>query len=215
MILDTIPFQPNLDDLLQYLHIRKGSPQIQELIARPKAIYNIALVEKRGNDEVIMDGILFKSRVLQVNLSQVHRVFAYVATCGVEIQEWAQSYKDALEGFWADTIMVSALGAASDALFSHILERYQPGSLATMNPGSLEDWPITEQRPLFVLLGFVKATIGVELTDSLLMVPTKSVSGIYFQTENGYANCQLCPREACPNRRAEYDANLYAEKYSR
>jgi hypothetical protein len=224
MILDSIPFQPNLDNLLQYCHIRKGSPQIREIeamlrlaevIARPKAIFTIALVDKRGDEEVVMDGISFKSRVLQVNLSQVHRVFAYVATCGVEIQEWARSYKDALEGYWADAIMVLALGAASDALINHILERYQPGSLASMNPGSLEDWPITEQRPLFKLLGDVKAAIGVELTESLLMVPTKSVSGIYFQTESGYANCQLCPREICPNRRAQYAANLYAEKYSR
>jgi hypothetical protein len=47
------------------------------------------------------------------------------------------------------------------------------------------------------------------------MVPTKSVSGILFPTEDGYANCQLCPRQACPNRRAPYDEMLYSRKYKK
>jgi hypothetical protein len=40
------------------------------------------------------------------------------------------------------------------------------------------------------------------------MLPTKSVSGIFFPTETSYENCQLCPRENCPNRRAEYNKAL-------
>jgi predicted transcriptional regulator len=82
-----------------------------------------------------------------------------------------------------------------------------------MNPGSLTDWPLREQRALFSLLGDVQATVGVELTNSLLMVPTKSVSGIFFPAEESFASCQLCPREACPNRRAPYDPELYDRKY--
>ena len=45
-----------------------------------------------------------------------------------------------------------------------------------MNPGSLADWPMREQRPLFGLLGDTDAAIGVELMESYLMRPTKSVS---------------------------------------
>ena len=61
-----------------------------------------------------------------------------------------------------------------------------------MNPGSLADWPLREQRPLFGLLGNVRAAIGVTLTPSLLMTPTKSVSGILFPSEETFASCQLC-----------------------
>ncbi|MGE5222062.1 MAG: vitamin B12 dependent-methionine synthase activation domain-containing protein, partial [Omnitrophica WOR_2 bacterium] len=87
--------------------------------------------------------------------------------------------------------------------------------LAAMNPGSLEDWPLSEQNSLFALLGDVTETTGVRLTDSMLMQPTKSVSGIYFTSAEGFASCQLCPRQACPNRRATYDPDLFQQKYAR
>ena len=81
-----------------------------------------------------------------------------------------------------------------------------------MNPGSLPDWPISQQRPLFDLVGKA-AEIGVHLTDSYLMRPLKSVSGILFATDVTYENCQLCPVERCPNRRAPYDPTLFDRKY--
>jgi hypothetical protein len=86
-------------------------------------------------------------------------------------------------------------------------------TLSTMNPGSLADWPLAQQRVLFALLGNTEAAIGVSLTPSLLMTPTKSVSGIAFPTEGSFASCQLCPRKACPNRRAPYDPGLKERKY--
>jgi hypothetical protein len=82
-----------------------------------------------------------------------------------------------------------------------------------MNPGSLHDWPLKEQRVLFDMLGDPKATIGVELLHTYLMRPAKTVSGLLFTTQDSYVNCRLCPREVCPNRRAGYDPALYATKY--
>ena len=61
-----------------------------------------------------------------------------------------------------------------------------------------------QQRQLFQLLGDVESSIGVRLTDSFLMIPNKTVSGILFPTEVPFYSCQLCTREACPRRRAEY-----------
>jgi predicted transcriptional regulator len=74
-----------------------------------------------------------------------------------------------------------------------------------MSPGSLKDWPIEEQRALFAILGDVEGSIGVRLSESLVMIPSKSLSGIYFPTEVPFYSCQLCPRERCPSRRATYD----------
>jgi len=42
----------------------------------------------------------------------------------------------------------------------------------------------------------------------MAMIPTKSVSGIYFQTEVRWENCQLCPMENCIGRRAPYSPEL-------
>ena len=70
-----------------------------------------------------------------------------------------------------------------------------------------------DEKVLFDLLGEAPAAIGVKLLDSMLMTPTKSVSGIRFPTEETFESCQLCPMENCPNRRAPYDESLYERKY--
>jgi hypothetical protein len=105
------------------------------------------------------------------------------------------------------------LRSAMQALSEHLQKRFHSGRMSSMSPGSLPDWPLQEQRKLFALLGDPKGAIGVELTQSLIMVPLKSVSGISFPAEVDFASCQLCPRENCPGRRAPYDATLYDRKY--
>ena len=80
-----------------------------------------------------------------------------------------------------------------------------------MSPGSLEDWPIQEQLPLFALLGEAPAAIGVRLTESLLMLPGKSVSGIFFPSASTFFSCRLCPRERCEGRKARYDETAARE----
>jgi hypothetical protein len=221
-ILNDIPFQPDIAVLRERLRVKEGSRYADDLgrlaaeaqaVAKPKALFKVALVDDKGDDYVILDGVRFTSRVLRVNLEPAHRVFPYVATCGTELMEWADSLDDVLHRYWADTINELALRQAIDALNEHLVERYQPGQTATMNPGSLGEWPLREQRALFRLLGDPEAAIGVQLTKSCLMVPNKSVSGIQFPTEEGFASCQLCPREDCSGRRAPYDPELYEKKY--
>ncbi|MFW6115521.1 MAG: vitamin B12 dependent methionine synthase [Chloroflexota bacterium] len=223
VILDEIPFEPEFGPLARKLRLGADSARTGQLrrlldeaqaIARPRALYRVAYVDSRTEDSVTLDGHTFKSRVLRVNLAEVHRVFAYVATCGEELYEWKTSLEDMLERYYADTINEAALRAARRALREHFIERYRLGRTATMNPGSLEDWPIYQQRPLFALLGNPEEAIGVRLSPSMLMIPPKSVSGIRFPTEKRFASCQLCPREGCPSRRAPYDEALYERGFA-
>jgi hypothetical protein len=80
-----------------------------------------------------------------------------------------------------------------------------------MNPGSGDAnvWPIEQQKELFSLFGDVENLIGVRLTDSFLMVPNKSVSGICFPTEINFQSCQLCHRMNCNGRKAPFDRKLW------
>ena len=78
-----------------------------------------------------------------------------------------------------------------------------------MGSGDATVWPIEQQRQLFALLGDVKSAIGVRLTDSCLMVPNKTVSGIRFPTEKDFRACQVCHRKECPNRSAPFDKALW------
>jgi hypothetical protein len=222
IILTDIPFEPDVFELMDKLRVKKGSSYVGKLeslvheaqaIARPKALYKIVPIAAKEDDHVVIDGVTLTSRVLRVNLEQANRVFLFVATGGVELEQWTQSINDILFNFWADAITERALRAAIEALLAHIVEHYRPGHLSAMHPGSLADWPIKQQHVLFRLLGDTQASIGVELLDSMLMSPTKSASGIYFPTDETFQSCQLCPIENCPNRRAPYDESLYERKY--
>jgi len=221
-VLCEIPFEPDIPWLMKRLRIKEGSANQAELckmieearpIARPKALYSPQFVTARGEDWVDITGERFSSRVLCVNLEGTYRVFPYLATCGHELQAWADGIDDMLVGFWAEAVKEAALFCALRVLFEDMAERYQPGETASMSPGSLADWPIQEQQPLFRLFGAHADDIGVRLTDSLLMVPTKTVSGICFTTQAEFESCQLCPREGCPGRRAVYNPDLYDERY--
>ena len=222
ILIDPVSFHPDLPALKQELHIRPESSHeadfealacLAENIARPMAFYKPVFIDSREGDTVILDGISFTSRVLRVNLESVQRVFACLATCGREMEAWANAQEDMLARFWADRLMEHALGSAWQAMEAHLAQRYHPGAISTMNPGSLEDWPLTQQRELFSLFGDTQALLGVELTDSFLMIPRKSVSGIVFPTEIGFQSCMLCPRENCPGRRAPYQPEMAHNKY--
>jgi len=217
-----IPFRVDIDQLLGKLHIEDGSGDAGEVkrlaaeaeaIGRPRGIYKVAFIGSRGDDYVVVDGVKLTSRVLRVNLDRAHRVFPFLATCGTELEDWSNSIDDMLKRYWAETIKEMALSSALKALNDHLAENYRPGRTSTMSPGSLEDWPIEEQRALFKILGDTRTSIGVQLTDSFLMIPVKSLSGIRFPTETNFESCQLCPRENCPGRRAPYDKGLYDRRY--
>jgi hypothetical protein len=221
-VLDEIQFRPDVEALKKKLRVRDGGEWggrftrlIQEAgaVARPQALYGVAYIDDKSEDSVVVDGITFKSRVLRVNLEQTHRVFPYLATCGTELHEWAAAQDDVLQRYYADEIAEAALRQAMAFLRARLYERFRLGRLSTMSPGSLPDWPIQAQRPLFALLDKANELLGVHLTDGLLMVPSKTVSGICFPTEQTFASCQLCPRDGCPSRQAAYDATLYDKKY--
>ena len=107
-----------------------------------------------------------------------------------------------------ELIKLSVLQTAIRYTSDYISRKYALGKTSHMNPGSLEDWPITEQKPLFSLFGNVEELIGVTLMESHLMRPLKSTSGIYFAAEVTFESCQLCPREKCSGRRAPYEPEL-------
>ena len=83
----------------------------------------------------------------------------------------------------ADALIVQAIGAAMierqmDAVEDEIRAELAPGEslLSRYSPG-YGDFPLEAQCPILTLLDTPRK-IGVSLTDSLLMVPSKSVSAV-------------------------------------
>jgi hypothetical protein len=217
-VLDNIPVRLNLKEVLGRLQVGRRTKYIgdsvRELVelakplARARAIYIVSYVNKKDGDDLEIDGVEFTSRVLRVNLDRTERVFPYIITCGREISEIAISPGDLVKSYCLDTIKDILLVSTLDYLKDYLREKYQTGQMSSMSPGSLEDWPITQQRELFSLFGKSEATIGLRLTQNCVIAPAKSISGILFPTEIRFESCQLCPRERCSGRRAPYDPTL-------
>lgn len=218
VVLDNIFFSVDQPDLLHELHVKKSYfnefkalVEQASALARPKAVYKKAVLEASGDNYVVIDGVKLNSRVVRVNLQGVSEFFPAIVTCGKELADWANSFNDMLLNFWANALSEKAMRLAKEALDVHLKENYQIDSIAQMNPGSVVDWSILEQPKLFEIIGNVQELIGVELTSSSLILPMKSVSGIWFPNDK-YENCMLCPKN-CPNRKAAYDPEMYDSIY--
>ncbi len=168
-----------------------------------------ATVRADENGTIYLDNIPFPSPLITEKFTPLSgkTVVAYVVTCGAAL--WNVAQGEMKDDFFAaaiwDDIMLAYLRLAGDlahktaaALFADVPH------IAALNPGSLPAWDIYGQKDLFALLGDGADRLGVALSPSMLMLPTKSTSGIYFATEEPYENCQRCPRVDCPNRRAAY-----------
>ncbi|MGB7294708.1 MAG: hypothetical protein WBC70_03895 [Candidatus Aminicenantales bacterium] len=219
-LIDRIPVSLEAGEITRRLRIRpdrSGSVQPQELIALAKAkinlraVYNISYVETKDDESVEVAGVVFRSRILRHNLDRTQKVFPYIMTIGPELEKTAASLGDLLKQYYLEEIANIVLEQGVAWLSERLGGRWGFPGLSNMSPGSLEDWPITEQRPLFSLFGETEKVIGVILTDHFLMLPRKSISGILFPSEEGFTACRLCPRETCPSRRAQFDEALAAE----
>jgi len=218
-ILENIHIQLDFDAIRRRLHLKRDNDlkAVQDLvhvaqpIVEPKVLYKTCYIEEKLAESVIIDGLHLSSTVLRKNLDKIERVFPFVITIGNKFSEKLDTCKDLLEKFYLDTIGNVALNQARLVLKDHLKQKYALEKTAFMAPGSLPNWPIEQQKPLFKLLGDVQTSIGVTLTESLLMLPAKSVSGIYFPTETSFFSCQLCPRERCDSRKAKYNEKLARE----
>lgn len=180
-------------------------------LARPCAFLRPAKVDSVEGNNVSLDGHTFSSPLVA---SKLHTpgmtAVAYVSTCGRQMYDAKELYKD---DFFADILWdelcMAYLRLAGDMVQKYMMAHFFPPvdgkkAFAALNPGSLEAWPISAQRDLFAFLGEGADLTGVELSKSLLMVPTKSTSGIFFPTDKPYENCMHCPRIDCPGRRMPY-----------
>jgi hypothetical protein len=190
--------------------VRRLIASAQALMA-PAAAFRAGYVNEKRDDGVVVDSVAFTSRVLRRNLEGVGRVFPFVLTIGKAMDEIIDARGDILEKYLLDEIANTTLREARSRFEHHLRSVFALDKISCMAPGSLEDWPIEQQKPLFSLLPGVETELGVWLTESFLMLPRKSISGIYFPSEATFFSCQLCPRERCDGRKARYDAEKAGE----
>ena len=217
-----IPFKADLYSIIKTCAAEEDYELVAEIaefvdkaekVAKPKAILRYVSISHSEDGKVtaIENTPCIDSTVLNKNLSGIDKAVAYVVTCGSELDSIDCEY-DPLKEYWLDLVKLQSLYAARKYADVKIKELLSADKIAHLNPGSLPQWPISEQPSLFGYIGKVTESIGVELSSSHLMHPLKSSSGLAYPSETSYENCMICTNLKCPNRRAPFDEKM-AEEY--
>ncbi len=219
-ILTNIPFKLQYNSLIKQLHIKEESGYCNNLqkiiqqankLASPKALYKKTKIKINSKNETIIENICFPGKILSKCLRETKFVFPFIATCGNEIDSLKTEETDFLESYIIDIIKENLLQFSLDFLDLHISKKYGIKKTASINPGTEDmiSWPVEQQKELFSLFPEVEKTIGVKLTESYMMLPNKSISGLKFPTEIDFHNCSICKRKKCPTRTKSFDQQLY------
>ena len=217
---DDIPFSIDTNEVLKKLGLAEFFfEEIDVLVqrtnreGRPKAVVRRLSVGAGDETKVEIGGAVISSRVVASLVGKNEEAFAYVATCGVELEGIMNETADPVEKMWQAQINQTVLRHAQNFAIEQLEKNYGASSLCSVNPGSIPDWPLSQQPMLFGLIGDVTAHTGVILNESFLMIPTKSLSGIWFSRRDKFENCQVCKREDCMGRRSAFNKKLYDELF--
>ncbi len=176
-------------------------------LVKPKAVFKEIGVGREDDGTIVLEDQVFDDPVIFSHLKSVEKIYPYIATCGNELEDLA-SEGDMLISFWLDALKQMAMDCAFNSFRTHIKKSFSISKLYSLSPGSStcgEGWDIQDQRKLFSFFPQVEEGIGVRLTESLLMFPNKTVSGIMFKSERDFVSCQECDNIHCPNRKMIHD----------
>jgi len=184
--------------------IRKAYDRI-----KPVAYYTLKPITSVGNSRISVDGLVFTSRKLARIFSGCSQAVIFVVTIGEELEkEVAQLTKEGL------ILKASVLDAVGSVAVEKVADWFDSmiGSLAAANGDKVSwryspgycDWDIAQQKELF--RGLDGKPTEVNLTDTCLMVPRKSISGIMAMGKscNTFSACRFCNKKSCPDRREEF-----------
>ena len=177
------------DEIFKQLHMEEDNDcmcevldliKAAEKLSNPKGVFREVFISANDNNSIVINGTRFESPTLCSKLIGSKKVFVYVVTSGMELYEWCNSISDMLENYWANIINQVIVISAQKVLEDSIKDEFKVNHLNKMSPGFVEDWSMNEQNKLFGLLQGSTDSIGVKLTESSLMIPIKSLSGIWY-----------------------------------
>ena len=212
-------FDWNEREILRYLgHRGQEIPEnVEELIrsceqelaqaASPKAIWREYPFSMEGH-LLNMTCLQTESRSLERNLRDCEKVILFAATLGSQVDVLLQRYGklQMSRAVVLQAASVAMLETFCDEKNEALKQEYlkQGWYLRPRFSPGYGDFPLECQRPLVSALELNKR-IGVTLTDSLLMAPSKSVTaviGASRQPRNcSVQGCELCGKKDCVYRR--------------
>ena len=178
---------------------------------RPKVLYTTKKIRKiDGGTLTLAGGIKLKSAKLSKALSKCDRITFFLATIGEQVDDVINT--SLKEKKLSDAYIYDAIGSAAveatvedfqNKVDKEVKEKNQMTTLR-FSPGYC-DWKITEQKKVFSVLE--NDLIDVNLNESYLMAPRKSVSGVFGIGDSKLIDkdetnpCRLCGMHTCVARR--------------
>ena len=147
-------------------------------------------------------------RIIGRQIKGLEAVAVFVCTAGADISDLSKIFLekgDLIQGYIFDTIGSVTVESAMDTIQQKIAERARREGKKTTNrfsPGYC-GWHLRAQHPLFLLLP--QNFCGISLTESSLMQPIKSVSGIIGVGKNVKRMeypCKICEQQKCYRRQS-------------
>ena len=224
-VVDHIPVKYDEKELLRKLNIETLKGRKKEIISlieesreliEPKAVYTQLEVVKIAGDSVRLDsGDVLKGVILADLLKCGQKVAPYIVTLGPKLENRASKLagNNVFLAFILNKIGDSTLEIARGNI-ELLVEKTLGDKVSDFGPGegTGELFGIEQQAVLFRILQPFE-NIGVRLTPSYLMIPKKSVSGVFAVTDEKYVACQYCPKE-CEERRSAFRGEYQPRRIS-
>lgn len=179
-----------------------------ERLMEPRLFYRVHSLENDGRGLVrLSQDVSFCSRKLAKSLQDSEKVICFIGSIGSAVdREITRLFRAnrLSEAYILDAMGSVAVESMVEQFQQEVEHRYKNEDKSTtlrFSPGYC-DWPVTEQKKLFQL--FPSKDIDVELSDSCLMKPRKSISGVFGITprkSSPYNPCLDCRRRDCETRR--------------
>lgn len=181
--------EPDISEALRYMGYGRSVPDedMMKIVSdcaaaladaiSPKCCYTEVQVRETERG-VAIDGIETDSAALRKNLSGCRGAYIFAATVGINADRLIRrsaAISPAREVI-TDALASSAIESLCDMVCSHLAEESGHTLRPRFSPG-YGDLDISFQRDMCHMLDTVRK-IGLTLTDSLLLMPTKSVTAI-------------------------------------
>ncbi len=168
----------------------------------------VEAIKSSSKEKISIRGISFdsgKSIHKMLRHSAFYSLFIVTAGPGPEnLARTLLSEGNYLEGYIADLVASALVDSAADQVQEHVRQLAHTRGLKITNrysPGYCS-WNVEEQQKLFTL--FPEGSCGISLSESSLMSPVKSISGIIgMGTDVEYRDytCEICPMQNCQFRK--------------
>jgi hypothetical protein len=165
-----------------------------------------------ARDTFLVEGERFDAGKQVVNkLKRSESLAIYICTAGEEVSIRSKELMNSgsfLEGYIADLVGSVVVEEAMDVIFKKFASELGEKGLKTTNrysPGYC-DWKVSEQHKLFKF--FPENFCGVQLSESSLMHPIESVSGVFGIGKEVRFHKYVC--HACSNVKCIYRDLKYA-----